>query len=164
MTATLAFSKLFTYDMEDSSERLPLGRLADEDGHVHGLLELAISGRGLPHMGFFGPDDVCFNTWVDELVRIVQALDRSETGEYTFDEGEQGQPAFAFRRRGDALAVSVVDSLISGGRADPGFQDVACRWLEFRSAVMTFLADFHATLLEACPLVAERWWAARMAA
>lgn len=158
MTAELTFSGLFSYDCEDSFKRLPIHLLGDGWSHVHGLLRIEVSGQVLPHMGFFGEDDVCFNTWLEELSRIVQTLSGSEVAEYTFDEGEQGQAAFAFKRRGDLLLVSVVDSEISGAAGEPYYQDVSCSWAAFESAVVTFFSDFRGVLFDQCPAVAEEWW------
>ena len=159
MTATISFSGLFVYPPDDSSVHLPLVSLAHSAGHIHGLLKLEVAGRALPHMGFFGSDDVCFNTWVEELLHVVRELGTRETGSYVFDEGEQGQPAFAFKRDHDFLYVSVVESLLSGAAPDPSYQAVRCRWPEFLAAVSAFLASFREVLLEQCPGVGQTWWA-----
>lgn len=164
MSASLSFSSLFTYEGGDSSKRLPLRSLGGRCTHVHGLLELEVSGKVLPHMGFFGPDDVCFNTWIEELSRITRALADSQSAEYTFDEGEQGQPAFSFRRQGDLLLVSVVASALSGAAEDASSQNISCFWSAFQSAVSAFFASFRKTLLEQCPAVAEGWWSKHAAA
>jgi hypothetical protein len=158
MSASLSFANLFTYGIEDPSQRLPLSRLSDGDGHIHGLLRLALSGNVMPHMGFFGPDDVCFNTWIEELSHITRLLSESDVAAYTFDEGEQGQPAFHFQRQGDLLLVSVVDSTLSGAAGEPSYQGVTCSWESFLSAVASFFASFHGALFTQCPLVAETWW------
>ncbi len=159
MSADIVFSQLFTYAVDDTSVRLPLDALARSSGHIHGVLKLEVAGRVLPHMGFFGPDDVCFNTWVEELSQLVLKLGAGEAATYTFDEGEQGQPAFVFRRDGDLLYVSVVDSQLSGAKGDLSYQSVGCQWSEFRAAVSSFLASFRAALLEQCPRVGQTWWA-----
>jgi len=151
MSVSISFSQLFTYTIDDTSVRLPLDALAQSAGHIHGLLKLEVSGCMLPYMGFFGPDDVCFNTWVEELSQVVAALEAAETAEYTFDEGEQGQPAFTFKRDGELLYVSVVKSQLSGAEGDPSYQAVSCQWSEFRAAVSSFFASFYAALLEQCP-------------
>ena len=158
MSASISFSQLFTYAVDDTSVRLPLDALARSAGHIHGLLKVEVSGRVLPHMGFFGPDDVCFNTWVEELSHVVLKLGAAQAATYTFDEGEQGQPAFAFRRDGDLLYVSVVESQLSGAEGDPSYQAVSCQWSEFRAAVSSFFASFRAALLEQCPRVGQTWW------
>jgi hypothetical protein len=158
MTAHISFSELFTYAADNSTVRLPLDALAHSAGHVHGLLEIEISGRTLPHMGFFGSADVCFNTWVEELSRVVQELGTNASTAYTFDEGEQGQPAFAFERNGDLLYLSVVESPLSGATGDPLYQNVSCAWSEFDAAVSSFFTTFRAVLLEQSPRVGQTWW------
>jgi len=158
MSASLFFSGLFTYDAEASSRRMPLDTVADSDGHIHGLLQFEISGKALPQLGFFGSDDVCFNTWIEELSRMLQTLAGASDAEYVFDEGEQGQPAFAFRRRSERLSVSVVDSLLSGAPGDPSYQNIGCSWSEFHAAVTAFLGSFHEVLLEECPTMGQEWW------
>lgn len=160
MNTSISFSQLFTYAVHDTSVRLPLEALADSTDHIHGLLTLKISGRALPHMGFFGPDDVCFNTWIEELYQVTLKLEAAEAATYTFDEGKQGQPAFVFKRNGELLFVSVVESHLSGADGDPSYQAVSCRWSEFHAAVAAFFVSFHSALLEQCPGVGKAWWAA----
>jgi len=158
MTARLSFSELFTYAVGDASVRLPLNALSHSAGHIHGLLELEVSGHVMPHMGFFGPNDVCFNTWIEELSKVVLQLGAKEAATYTFDEGEQGQPAFVFKRVGAILYVSVAESLLSGAESDPSYQDVSCQWSEFHAAVRDFFASFRSVLLGHCPRVGQTWW------
>ena len=158
LSASVSFSKLFTYFASNSAEHLPLSELERSDGHVHGHLEVRIGCRELPHMGFFGPHDVCFNTWIEELAEVVRQLTASESAIYVFDEGEQGQPAFEFRRRGDMLFVSVVESLLSGASADLKFQSVSCSWFDFHVEVQRFFTEFQQALLIAAPVSGEAWW------
>lgn len=155
----IAASDLWTHG-EPPEERAPLSDLeADgELGHIHGLLTIELAGRAVPHLGFFGPDDVCLDTWVVELCNAVNRLAIAPS-EYTFDEGEQGQPAFRFVRVGDELAVSIVESSFSGGRADPDWQAVTCRYADFRAALVDFLGALRDDLrLATLPGIAERWW------
>jgi hypothetical protein len=159
MSVSISFSKLFTY-AEDTSDRLPLSALSEGAGHIHGILELRFSGRVLPHMGFFGPDDVCFNTWVEELSRVMLELKAAEVASYTFDEGEQGQPAFAFHKEGGQVFISVVESSLSGAKGDQSYQRVNCQWSEFQAAVSSFFSSFYATVSAQCPKVAPAWWVA----
>lgn len=79
-------------------------------------------------------------------------------GEYTFDEGEQGQPAFRFARVGELLSLSIVDSDLSGGRGDPAWQNVTCPYADFRLAVVQFLDTLRADLRATAPGIVERWW------
>lgn len=132
-TVTIGFSGLFSPNVEDSAAQNPLATgLTDENNHVHGDLKVLVNDRSLPQMGFWGPHDVCCNTWVVELCQAVRTLDVVDEGTYVFDEGEQGQPAFTFRRSSAVLFVSVEDSLISGGVGNPEWKDVPCEYEDFR--------------------------------
>jgi hypothetical protein len=142
-------------------ERKPLTALAEEPrDHIHGSLSIVLAGRRLPHMGYWGPDDVCLGQWAQELVAIRRTLSSSPTGEYVFDEGEQGQPAFRFVCQGDEVRVSVVDSTLSGGKADPEWQEVACRFEDLRREIERFLKQFRAAIERHAPTAVDRWWAA----
>ena len=110
-TVLISFANLWTDRASDSgaTERQPLSGLGGKKntGHVHGTLTIEIAGRPVPHLGYFGPDDVCLSTWIVELCCVVNALAETR-GEYTFDEGEQGQPAFHFARVDDEVVVSII--------------------------------------------------------
>ena len=135
---------------------MPLAALS-VDEHLHGLLRIEISGRALPQLGCFGSGDVCLNTWLEELAAIEAALGDTHSGEYTFDELEQGQPAFVFRREGAHLLVSVVESPIGGGRGDPSFVDVRCEWADFAAALDRFHRVLRAQLLSDAPEAGQAW-------
>ena len=126
-------------------------------GHVHGTLIVEIAARAVPHLGFFGPDDACLNTWLVELCNAVNGL-AGLTGEYAFDEGEQGQPAFELARVGDEVAFSINASALGGGVADPEWQDVRFPYLDFRAAVQVFLDELRSELRQQAPSAWERWW------
>jgi hypothetical protein len=146
----ISFSNLWTH-ADEPGERAPLASLErdGELGHIHGLLMIEIAGRSVPHLGYFGPDDVCFDTWVVELCNAVNALARSPA-EYTFDEGEQGQPAFKSERRGSDVVFSIVAGI--GGGADAEWQDVRFAYEELRAAVVGFLDELRKQQ------VPDRWW------
>ena len=154
----LRFSELWTYESGNSSERLPLSRLSDRGGHVHGRLEIEINGTRLPYLGYFGPDDVCFNEWVFQLHSALATLRSAPRISHTYDEGEQGQPAFLFERAADALFVSIIDSELSDGVADPDWQRVPCHFPDFEHSVATFLSDFRQHLGSQAPKFAAEWW------
>jgi hypothetical protein len=124
--------------------------------HIHGAMRLEIGGRVVPYMGYFGPDDVCINTWVAQLQAVSAAFRRDDT-RYTFDEGEQGQPAFRFDRDGDTARLSIVASEISDGEGDDDVQGVAFQWRDLEPA----LHEFGAALLERvrtrAPSQVEHW-------
>lgn len=161
MSAKIRFSDLWTYahDADQAGVRRPLRDLPESGEHIHGRLEIVVSGKPLRHLGFFGDDDVCFNTWVAELAQILARLAECEVASYIFDEGEQGQPAFEFKRDGEVSYVSIVDSELSGAHGDPSYQLVSCLWEEFSNEICSFLDDFRAELFRAAPRVAQDWWA-----
>ena len=59
--------------MSPNDDPLPLSKLSP-DAHVHGGLRLEIAGRLVPYMGYRGPDDACFNQWLEELRHAAAAL------------------------------------------------------------------------------------------
>jgi hypothetical protein len=158
MAFTISFGELWTYAAEQSGQRLPVSELpADGWGHIHGRLEILVNGRVLPGLGFFGPTDVCFNEWLRELLAAAATLKSADSCEYIYDEGEQGQPAYLFARRGAALLVSVVDSEISGGQADPDWQNEECDFTEFANEVARFESSFREQLLSQAPAGGAAW-------
>ena len=153
-SVTIEVSDLWTGSHHD---RLPLANLDDDqNGHVHGRLRIVIDGRDLPRLGFFGPDDVCLNTWVKELLPIRAQLGATD-GRYVFDEGEQGQPAFAFERSGTSLFVSVLRSEIGGGDGDESWSRVACLAVDFFTAIDAVLEEIRARVT-AIGAQGEHWW------
>lgn len=160
MTANITFSDLSISTADGA--RVSLDRYRPDTGHVHGRLTIEISGRTLPHMAYSQPDDVCLNTWAEELLRVVLQLGAAESARYTFDKGEQGQPAFEFSREGELLYVSVVASVLSGAHGDPSFRMVSCLWVDFLAAAHRFFADLRAVLREQIPGAADAWWSERV--
>lgn len=159
MTVEICFGSLWTYTADSSDEHLPLTQLSEENTHVHGLLQVVVGGKALPCLGFFGPDDVCFNTWVHELAVASRAVMTSDPVAYVFDEGEQGQPAFHFERTGGQVLLSVRASSISDGPGDPSWERVPCALQDFIAAVSRFVIEFRETLIaQAGSDRAERWW------
>jgi len=163
MSAQITFSELLTYAFvgegpEAEELHLPLSELGGPDEHIHGRLEIRIDDRALPQLGFWGPDDVCFNTWIEEFGNIARELGGSPFATYVFDEGEQGQPAFQFKREGEVLLVSVIDSQVADGSADPSFQSVRCNWTEFAAQMESFLYYLHHAQHAAPPRKGPPWW------
>jgi hypothetical protein len=139
-----------------ASERLPLSALTVDD-HIHGGLRLMIGGRLVPSLGYFGPDDVCFNTWLEELWSASHAFESSANARYVFDEGEQGQPAFVFERIGDRAYFTIADAEFSGGKADPNWQRVEFSHEEFLAEHARFRDTFLAALRAEAPTTADSW-------
>ena len=87
----------------------------DHFSHVHGHLQIVIDEMVVPCMGYFGEEDVCLNAWFNVLGTLVRNFESGKDTEYTYDEGEQGQPAFRFVLiKPNEVAFSIVDSAISG--------------------------------------------------
>ena len=141
-------------------EALPLSTLAPEQ-HVHGGLRIEIGGRRVPHLGFFGEDDVCFDTWVEELTKIVGKLLHCPEFTRVFDAGDQGQPAFVFERRGDKVLFSIRDSEFSGGKADPEWQEIEFEVADFLTAYQGFV-DLLLATMATTSVVAQNWLTKRM--
>jgi len=141
-------------------EPLPLSSLTTEQ-HVHGGLKIEIGGRLVPHLGFFGPDDVCFDTWVEELTRLVEKLLHCPEFTHVFDEGEQGQPAFVFDRSGDKILFSIRESGFSGGKADPEWQEIEFTAADFLTAYQGFV-DLLLATMATTSAVAQNWLSKRI--
>jgi hypothetical protein len=109
-----------------------LNSLMEED-HIHGGLRIEIGGRLAPCLGYFGADDVCLDVWVGELSEAAKILE-SPHGKHSFDEGEQGQPAFVFEREGEHAHFSITDSMISDGLGLPDWQRVSFQPDDFTTA------------------------------
>lgn len=142
---------------EGGSDELPLSSLRPSNAHIHGELLIIVDGEALPHLGFFGPRDVCVNTWLGELSVVRRVLSESTTACHVFDEGEQGQPAFKFQRSGDLVEVSVVDSQLSDGIGDPEWGTRTCTIGEFQDGVSAFFAELTSALEAAAPGVGRLW-------
>lgn len=140
-------------------DRKPVSAVAETNGHIHARLGIGISGKPLPQLGYFGPDDVCLNFWGEQFCRIVEAFRGAETVEYVYDEGEQGQPAYLFRRDGTDTFVSVIDSEIGEGDADPDYQDVRCATEDFVAALDGALQSMRTMVIAEAGEAGEAWWA-----
>ncbi len=151
-TVRIRFENLAAMEVND---RRPLSELIVES-HIHGGLRLEFGGRLVPHLGYFGPDDVCFSQWIVELRHAAEAM-RTPDGRHVFDEGEQGQPAFVFEREGEKGYFSVAESEISEGQADPDWQRISFSPADFITAHEEFRRSFTTALRTAAPMVAEQW-------
>jgi hypothetical protein len=137
------------------NDRKPLSALTPES-HVHGGLRLEIAGRLVPCLGYWNPDDVCFAQWLEELRHAAEAL-RTPGGRYTFDEGEQGQPAFVFERDGERGFFTIAASEISDGEAHSDWQRIEFSPSDFGAAHDRFRESFFAELRAAAPGPSEVW-------
>lgn len=138
-----------------ADKRLPLQQLTPDE-HIHGGLRIEIGGRLVPYLGFWGDDDVCFGEWLEQLWLVAQAFENSEQGCHTFDEGEQGQPAFIFERSGDRAYFTIGPSGLSEAVGDPNWQRVEFSPAEFIAEHARFREAFFDTLRGATS-VADLW-------
>lgn len=139
-----------------SQHSVPLGSLT-LDQHIHGGLRIEINGRLVPHLGYFGVDDVCFGDWFSELGRIADAFRSGSDARYIYDEGEQGQPAFLFERNGETALFSIIDAEFSGGDSDLDWQRVEFSSEEFLVAYEGCRESFVTLLRNEAPHVADEW-------
>ncbi len=152
----LLFFENLTVTGTGANRRRPLSAL-NGNSHIHGGLRIVIGGRTVPHLGYFGPDDVCFFAWFEEFEKIIETFQDRANATYTFDEGEQGQPAFRFDKRADTVYLSITDSEISDGSGDPDWQNVVFSYEDFTTAYKKLKADFLAELDRAAPRAKEKW-------
>jgi hypothetical protein len=145
-TFRIAFSAPFCPGI-GSEPLAPLTSLTDQDDHIHAALEIRVQGRLLPRLGFWGPHDVCLNTWLVELRGAVHVLDASPEATVVFDEGEQGQPLFKFRRSSATLFFSIEDSPVSAAPGDPDWREVACDYEDFRFQVFRLFGALRNALM-----------------
>jgi hypothetical protein len=145
----------------ESDARLPLRALDRENTHVHGELVWTIGDRVVPHMGFWGPHDVCLGEWWDGLRRAVAALAAGQP--YVLDSGEQGEPAFNFERSGSTVRLSVVEGM-GGGDADPAWQSIELAFDDLIAEVERFEDSLLRLLKEEGPPALPDDWNERLAA
>jgi hypothetical protein len=162
-TVHVTFHRLWIPDNNDDDPefeppRRTLSELTDPDDHIHGLLTIDIGGRRVPHLGFFGPDDVCIGEWAFQFRCALASLRESTESRFVYDEGEQGQPAFLFEREDQFLFVSVVASDLGRGAADPDCQRVSCPFGDFERSVEAFLGALRDRVSREALEVAEGWW------
>ena len=154
-TITISFSNLWVLKTSDNNH-YPLEMFVPTD-HIHGELRIQINEQVVPHMSYFGSDDVCFDIWIRELAKMRKRFKGNVQDTYIFDEGEQGQPAYRFvRDRGD-MHLSIVDSEFSGGHADPKWQNVIFEYKDFVKAYEGFRVEFLAEITQIIPSAADHW-------
>jgi hypothetical protein len=157
-TVSIEFRSLYTYATPETNVRLPLSDLPIGAHHVHGELAIRFGDKPLPYLGYLGSDDVCFNTWLQELMSVHDALCERDYSTYVFDEGEQGQPAFEFIRESELLFISIIDSTLSDEAADPAYQRVCCLWNDFVGALKSFQVSLRSAIELEAGNYAKVWW------
>lgn len=157
MSLSITFGNL--YVIGEGGAKLPIEKLNENPRyHIHGLLEIAINGRKLPYLGYWGPDDVCFDTWLNYIKDALIALSGESKAHIVFDEGEQGQPAFLLRRCGDFIEFSIVASSISDADGDPEWQGIRIEFSQFVMESKRFMRSLKTEITQAAPAGGEGWW------
>ncbi|MEC4982941.1 MAG: hypothetical protein SAJ37_15870 [Oscillatoria sp. PMC 1068.18] len=139
-----------------NSQRLLLSDL-DMNSHIHGELIIKIKDRCVPRLGYWGKNDVCFSQWIQKLTNIRQNFRGKINSVYVFDEGEQGQPAFLFERKGEMMYLSIVDSRLSDGKGEKNWQKVEFSYRDFVREYEGFCQQFFAEIEKAASQTAPLW-------
>jgi len=127
--------------------------------HIHGYMNIEIGGRPIPRLGYGGKNDVCFNTWIVELANLRKAVQERKSS-YTFDEYEQGQPAYLFEIRPQSMiALSLIDSESGHGKGDKRWKQVLFSYADFKSELLKFRGEFLAEISEISPDLVDFWTA-----
>ncbi|NJL56741.1 hypothetical protein HC928_17495 [bacterium] len=150
--------------MMATTVKIEFAKLQDKAGnygnpysHIHGYLNVEIGGRSVPHLGYWGPDDVCFNDWIEVLSKIRRAVQKGLPS-YKFDEFEQGQPAFLFEvKPGSQIALSIIQSESGEGEDDPEWQQVVFSYADFKAAFLAFKLNFLAEISSIAPEQLAYW-------
>jgi hypothetical protein len=111
----------------------------------------------LPRVGYWGEGDVCLGDWAVELHRARAAVTAAADGVHIYDEGEQSQPAYEFRRSGPSVLISVIEGS-GGGEADPDWQQVACDLTDFVAATADFEESLRATVAVEAGEAGRAWF------
>lgn len=130
----------------------------DHFSHVHGHLQIVIDEKVVPAMGYFGEEDVCLNAWFDLLGTIVRNFESGKDTEYTYDEGEQGQPAFRFVLiNPNEVAFSIVDSAISDGGGIKKWSNKTFPLSDLKKGYQEVAEQFLKEVAAKAPAQLSRW-------
>jgi hypothetical protein len=131
---------------------------SEPNEHIHGHLNIEIGGRRLPYLGYWGPHDVCFNDWFEELSSIIEQFENSGDTVYCFEEGEQGQPVFEFKYDGEnVVSVSIVESQLSGHPGDPDWQNIEVSFSEFKNEIKKASIQLLNAIESTTPALLKEW-------
>lgn len=146
-------------DDEDASGRLPMSRLGlDEHACVHGTIRLLIGGRAVPHMGFFGPDDVCLWDWLAHFHEVESAFRTQAEARVFVDAADQSEPAFVWERELETGFLTIAACEWSGGVADAQWQRTPFLVCDFLAAHAKFRFEAREFILREAPHCGQEWW------
>ncbi len=144
---------------EDANGRLPMSRLGlDEYACVHGTIRLMISGRRVPHMGLFGPDDVCLWEWLAHFHEAQSAFRAEPNARVVVDAAHQSEPAFVWEREEETGFLTIAACEWSGGVADAQWQKIPFLVDDFFTAHARFRAEAREFILREAPHCGLEWW------
>jgi hypothetical protein len=133
-------------------------RNTDHFSHVHGHLQIVIDEKVVPAMGYFGEEDVCLNEWFNVLSTIVRNFESGKDTEYTYDEGEQGQPAFQFVLvKPNEVAFSIVDSAISDGGGSKKWRNKTFPLSDLKKGYQKVVEQFLKEVATQAPAQLPHW-------
>lgn len=154
----ITFNDLWTYDVKNYKNKLSISKLNCVDiTHIHGTLNIYIYGRKIPYLGYFGENDVCFNSWCKELANIAAEFKNKKSTIYIYDEGEQGQPAFRFEKTNKNVSFSIIDSKISDGEGDPDWQNLKFNYRDFLLEYYNFKEKLLKEISSKAPQILDFW-------
>lgn len=163
-TAEISFENLLVCGYEDDSDdaasaRLPMSRLGlDENACIHGTIRLLIGGRRVPHLGFFGPDDVCLWEWLRHFHKVESAFRAEPNARVVVDAADQSEPAFVWEREGETGFLTIAACEWSGGVADLDWQRSPFLTSDFLSAHTKFRLEAREFIVREAPHCALEWW------
>ncbi len=142
---------------EDASGRLPMSRLdLDEHACVHGTIRLVIGGRRVPHMGLFGPDDVCLWDWLGHFYEVESAF--RANARVVVDAADQNEPAFVWERQEETGFLTIAACAWSGGVADLEWQRSPFLTSDFLTAHTKFRLEAREFIVREAPHCGLEWW------
>ena len=144
-------------NLYDQPSHNPIGIVPQKNfKHVHGYLGMVINGRGLPGMGYYSENEVCFNLWIDVFVCIRRHI--LNPGHIcTFDDGEM-RPAIAFEiQPRSCISVSRVKGVAGVGPRNSDWQGVIFDYADYKAAFLSFRQLFLEEIAKLAPAQLEYW-------
>lgn len=117
-----------------------------------GSIRIIINGKELP--GIICPD--YFHEWIEMLTDTMKAFKEGKDT-YIFEGVDQGTPAYKFEKKGDKIYISIIDSEVFGGEADPEWQNIAFENDEFEDEYNTLKTNVLKEVIDKKPDYIKRW-------
>ena len=156
-SVSIRFSGLHAIRPYPAEGPLPLSELTHGNGHVHGDLEFLIRGHRLPSIPF-GPGNACLGGWVQVVGYLMTLAESDDDDVYEYEPAEQGYSRFVFRAFKTEMFISILESTMFGGPADPDWQDVGCSRIDLAVAAREFLASLKSAVISEAGAAGKDWW------